>query len=81
MSRMPHSALSRERVFDTIATGMNERPPTKKRLSKSQWLVLICALALFDTGWAWERNSPWLVIDIIFYSILFLAVVMVKKPN
>jgi hypothetical protein len=61
---------------------VNEQPPIKKKWSKGQLLILVCLLGLFDTGWAWFRNNRgWFVIDLIFYPVLFIAVVAAKKSN
>jgi hypothetical protein len=61
---------------------VNEQPPIKKKWSKGQLLILVCLLGVFDTGWAWRRNSEvWFVIDLIFWPVVFIAVVSAKKSN
>jgi hypothetical protein len=54
----------------------------KKKWSKGQLILLVCILGPLDTGGAWLLNAKgWLLLDLIFWPVVFFALVGAKNSN
>jgi hypothetical protein len=58
---------------------MAEKKTEKKKWTTGQCALMVCILGPLDTGGAWLMHAKgWVVIDLIFWPVLFFALLVAK---